>query len=71
MPIVAVTPNEKNYHQLAFNWGVQSRSLPRVRQCARRPFPPQQYALAHGIISFGDVVVVTAGSPSARRGRPT
>jgi len=63
MPIIAFTSNEKTYNQLALNWGV----IP-VR-CSERTDPDMMlqeasdYALKHGLVSFGDLIVVTSGAP--------
>jgi pyruvate kinase len=62
MPIIAMTPNEKKYHQLAFNWGVvplwsDSHS---IEQAFAKL---SEYALAHGHVAYGDLVVVTSGTP--------
>jgi len=63
MPIVAMTPNEKCYHQLAINWGV----IPLLG--GNEPTLPAAFAsiskraLEESIVSYGDLVVLTAGSP--------
>lgn len=62
MPIIAMTPCPKKYHQLAFNWGVipylaESDSM---EQAFARI---SDYSLEKGYVSYGDLVVVTAGSP--------
>jgi pyruvate kinase len=63
MPIYAQTSNERIYHQLAIHWGVY-------------PIPPMQssniretvhacgsFALEQGVLRWGDLIVLTAGSP--------
>lgn len=68
MPILALTHKEKNYHQLAFNWGViplLSGSCPNSREAFTRT---SEFALEKGLIQFGDLVVVTAGSPFGKAG---
>lgn len=60
--IIAVTPSLKTYHQLNFNWGVfpvyhSSRTLSEAFSVA------SSFALEKGIASFGDLVIVTAGTP--------
>lgn len=63
MPIVAMTPNEKCYHQMAVNWGVvpilgeHETSLPQAFASI------STRALEEQIVSYGDLVVLTAGSP--------
>ncbi|MBU6383914.1 MAG: pyruvate kinase [Verrucomicrobia bacterium] len=68
MPIIAVTPSKKHYHQLAFNWGIHP-VLAEGCQNAKEAFSAaSQYALSQGLLSFGDVVVVTAGVPFGKKG---
>lgn len=62
-PIIAFTPNETTYHQLAINWGVipvicsQSKSVDQAFKEA------SDYTLNNHHVSYGDLVVLTAGSP--------
>ncbi len=68
MPIIAVTPSKKIYHQLAFTWGVIP-VLAEGCQNAKEAFSAaSHYALGAGLLSFGDVVVVTAGAPFGKKG---
>jgi pyruvate kinase len=63
MPIVAMTPNEKCFHQMAMNWGVipflhgESRSLQDALVII------SEYSLNNNLVAYGDLVIVTAGSP--------
>lgn len=63
MSLLAMTPQEKCYNQMAFNWGVipilekECRTLPEAFNKA------STYALERGFVEYGDLVVVTAGSP--------
>jgi len=62
MPIVALTPNEKNYHQLTFNWGV----VPFLAECnsLEDAFSKVSgFSLQKGFVGYGDLVVITSGSP--------
>ena len=68
MPIIAVTPNPPVYHQLALNWGVIPVLLEGCLSAKEAFAAASSYALAHGIISFGDLVVVTAGAPFGKKG---
>lgn len=68
MPIIAVTGDEKNYHQLASNWGIIPIFCPGCQNAKEAYSAATQYALSHKIISFGDVVVVTAGVPFGKKG---
>lgn len=63
LPILAMTPREKSYHQMAVNWGVTP-----VLSDAGNDFDEAYQTLSHlaldmGIVSYGDLVIVTAGSP--------
>ena len=63
MPIIAMTAKEKSYHQLAFNWGVIPLYCPSC-QSIREGFEIiSTFALDHHLVSYGDLVVVTAGTP--------
>lgn len=68
IPIIALTQNKKNYYQLGFNWGVIPIFIESCKN-AREAFNiTSQHALELGIITFGDQVVVTAGSPFGKAG---
>lgn len=63
MPIIAMTTQEKSFHQLAFNWGVipiHSTSCGSIREGFAKI---SEFALEHQLASYGDLVVVTAGTP--------
>ncbi len=68
IPIIAVTPSEKSYHQLAFNWGVIPVLAEGCKNAKEAFSAASNYALSHDLISFGDVVVVTAGAPFGKKG---
>lgn len=68
IPIIAVTPSEKHYHQLAFNWGVIPIYAEGCKNAKEAFSAATNYALAHNLISFGDVVVVTSGVPFGKKG---
>lgn len=63
MPIVAMTPNEKCYNQMSLNWGVipflsnHSHSLVSALESI------STFASEQGLVTNGDLVVVTAGAP--------
>ncbi|MBI3900908.1 MAG: pyruvate kinase, partial [Chlamydiia bacterium] len=63
MPIIAMTPNPKVYHQLALCWGVipflckEARTIDEAKRCI------SAYALEQGLVERGDLVVITAGTP--------
>ena len=68
MPIIAVTSQEKVYHQLASNWGVLPVLCPGCSNAKEAFASASHYALEKKFISFGDVVVVTAGVPFGKKG---
>jgi pyruvate kinase len=68
MPIIAVTPNEKVYHQLALNWGVIPVLCPECQNMKEAFCIASAYALEKGIIAFGDIVIVTAGALFGKKG---
>ncbi len=68
MPIIALTPSWKVYQQLSFNWGIIPFYCPDCTNVRDAFQAASSYALKHDMISFGDVVVVTAGSPFGQKG---
>lgn len=63
MPIIAMTGQKKSFHQLAFNWGVIPVYYPHC-QTIREGFEKiSGFALENHLVSYGDLVVVTAGTP--------
>jgi pyruvate kinase len=62
MPIIAMTPNVGSYHQMAFNWGVipylnnDSNSL--IDGFAKL----SSFAMEKQFVSYGDLIVMTAGT---------
>lgn len=67
-PIMALTSDEKTYHQLALNWGVipldptEAGSVQEAIKIASR------FAISKGLLKEGDLVIVTAGSPFGQSG---
>lgn len=68
MPILALTANLKTYHQLAFNWGVYPVPPAEVHSAREALAMTSAFAMGKGIVQFGDLVVVTAGSPFGMQG---
>lgn len=63
MPIIAMTGQKKSFHQLAFNWGVIPVYHPDC-QTIREGFDKiSSFALENHLVAYGDLVVVTAGTP--------
>jgi pyruvate kinase len=68
MPIIALSPHEKTYQQLALNWGVipvLCKDCKTVEQAFKEA---SHYALTNLHVSYGDLVVLTSGSPFWVRG---
>ncbi len=62
MPVVAMTPLENRYHQLSLNWGVTPH-LGEASKTFEEGFKKlSQFALDKNIVSYGDLVISTAGS---------
>lgn len=62
MPIIAMTPLEKCYHQLSLNWGVVP-FLGQESASFEEGFEQvSQFALKKKILSYGDLAIATAGS---------
>ncbi len=63
MPIISLTSNEKTYYQLASNWGV----IPVLGPACDNIEEAYQYlakvALEKGYVKYGDLVIVSGGSP--------
>jgi pyruvate kinase len=63
MPIIALTPHRKIYHQMALNWGIIPVD-PASAENAQEAFSIAScFALKKGVVRYGDLVVVTSGSP--------
>jgi pyruvate kinase len=63
MPIIAMTPNPKTYHQLAFNWGVVPVLGDNASNINDAFKELSDYALKRELVQYGDLVVITGGSP--------
>jgi pyruvate kinase len=63
MPILALTPVKKNYQQLAFSWGVTPFFYPAASSIEDSFTRASGLALDTGLVQYGDLVVVTAGTP--------
>ncbi len=62
VPIIALTSNAKTYHQLGSNWGVIP-ILHNVKDVKEGFKVASCYALKKGLVEYGDLVVVSAGTP--------
>lgn len=63
VPILALTPNEKAYHQMAFLWGVVPLMGEESTNVQDAIDTVASYAQKDGIVQWGDLVVITTGSP--------
>jgi pyruvate kinase len=68
MPVIAVTPEEKIYHQLALNWGVFPVHSAGCQNAKEAFAAASSYASNRHFVSCGDVVVVTSGTPFGKKG---
>lgn len=63
MPILALTANLKTYNQLAFNWGVFPVDPLSTHSVQEALTATSAFAMKEGFVQYGDLVVLTAGSP--------
>lgn len=64
MPIIALTPNGKIYHQMGgLNWGVICVDPTAAKNVQEAMTITSCFALKEGIMRYGDLVVITAGAP--------
>lgn len=63
MPIIALTSNSKVFNQLAINWGVVAVDPTPAKNVQEAFAINSCFALKKGLAQYGDLVVVTAGSP--------
>lgn len=67
-PIVAIMDNEANLRKLAFVWGVRGVTIPKIVATDDLFAMVEQVCQANGWAEAEDLVVVTAGVPTLRRG---
>lgn len=63
MPIIAMTPHEWCYRQLILEWGVIPLMGKECKTINEAFHILSDFALEHGLVTEGDLVVVTGGSP--------
>ncbi len=63
IPIIALTSSEKCYHQMACVWGVIPVFRENLRSVTEAFAKVSEFALEQELVSYGDLVVVTAGAP--------
>ncbi|KPK33491.1 MAG: hypothetical protein AMS24_00900 [Chlamydiae bacterium SM23_39] len=67
-PIFALTTNKKIYNQLSIVWGVIPVYRERCNDAKEAFEIMSSFAVSKKMLSFGDLVVVTAGVPFGRKG---
>lgn len=68
MPILALTPNKKVYHQLALSWGIIPLYHKEATNLNDAYVKISDYAQEQKFVQKGDLVVITAGAPFGRPG---
>ncbi|MCH9625617.1 MAG: Pyruvate kinase [Chlamydiales bacterium] len=68
MPIIAMTPLPKVYNQLALTWGVTPILCEQMHDIETAKKQISEYALEKGLVQYGDLVVITAGTPFGKAG---
>ncbi len=63
MPIFAMTPSEKAYHQMAFFWGVIPIKTEVITNVTDAIKTLSSYAIKTKLLHDGDLVVIITGSP--------
>lgn len=63
IPIIALTSNQKSYHQMAIEWGVVPVIGKNTTNAADAFKDISKYCLLNKYVNVGDLVVITAGSP--------
>jgi pyruvate kinase len=67
-PIIAPTPDQTTYRQLALVWGVEPLLVDRFTDTDTMIVTVVEAARARGVIQDGDLVIITAGVPSGGAG---
>ncbi len=63
MPIIVLTPIAKVYHQLSLNWGVVPVAPLPAKNVQEALAIVSCFAMKKGLVRYGDLVTITAGSP--------
>ena len=63
MPVIALTSNEKTYQQLSLNWGVIPLLSDECKDVEQAFKKTSDFALKNTLLTWGDLVVMTSGSP--------
>ncbi len=68
IPILAMTTSPKVYNQLALAWGVTPILCQEAVTIEDAKRQISDYALQRGLVQYGDLVVITAGTPFGQAG---
>nr|NGX46206.1 Pyruvate kinase [Chlamydiota bacterium] len=68
MPIIAMTPRKKVYHQLALSWGVIPLLYKEANTIEEAFKQISAFALEKGYVHYGDQAIITAGTPFGKAG---
>lgn len=63
MPILALSPHCKTYNQLAFSWGIIPVDPAESKNVQEAFMTTSCFAMKRKIVHYGDLVVLTSGSP--------
>jgi pyruvate kinase len=63
MPIIALTPYPRIYHQLSFHWGVIPVDPKEAKNIDHALAIVSCFALKKKFVHYGDLVIITAGAP--------
>jgi pyruvate kinase len=69
IPVIAATPNQQTLRRLALVWGVQPVLVEGFDNTDEMIHVTVEAACQLGIVSWGDVIVITAGIPCGGRGK--
>ncbi|MBE9210409.1 pyruvate kinase [Nostoc sp. LEGE 06077] len=67
-PIIALTPDENSYRQLALSWGVEAIFIPPVHNAEEMFINVVNTVSNTGLVNEGDKVVITSGVPIGKSG---
>ncbi|HSX11945.1 MAG TPA: pyruvate kinase, partial [Rhabdochlamydiaceae bacterium] len=68
MPIIALSADNKTYHQMAFDWGVISATPTDITSIDEAMTVLSHFARSKKLVEYGDLIVLTAGTPLGASG---
>ena len=63
IPILTITPSAKTYHQLSMNWGVIPILFEGVAHLEEAVDAATCFGMQNKILMYGDLIIITAGTP--------